>query len=239
MWVLINSLKPKANDDKHVIQSNDNIGNDAALEQMADAHSNEDNTFMKAFIQNVGNNLKTSKNNYQYNEYVKRFALSLYILACRNAYEFVRINLPGVIPSIATIESYMKCTNNFHTLENWFKTAEKSSLLNLLMFQPITSNLSQSAPFTLAAYGPNNKVISIDIIRRWLYIYNECLKQSIRIIGFSTDCDAKYLKSMRFVSGFFASLPNIPIIGNKDDNLFEINILAKWSSWFFLNKQAL
>ncbi|CAF1073586.1 unnamed protein product [Didymodactylos carnosus] len=187
MWVLcktvlINSLKPKANDDKHVIQSNDNIGNDASLEQMADAHSNEDNTFMKAFIENV---------------------------------------------------------DNFHTLENWFKTAEKSSLLNLLMFQPITSNLSQSAPFTLAAYGPNNKVISIDIIRRWLYIYNECLKQSIRIIGFSTDCDAKYLKSMRFVSGFFASLPNIPIIGNKDDNLFEINILAKWSSWFFLNKQTL
>ncbi|CAF1260361.1 unnamed protein product [Didymodactylos carnosus] len=40
-------------------------------------------------------------------------------------------------------------TDNFYTLENWFKTAEKSSLLNFHMIQPITSNLSQSAPFIL------------------------------------------------------------------------------------------
>ncbi|CAF1567070.1 unnamed protein product, partial [Didymodactylos carnosus] len=303
---LINSLKLKVNEDKHVIQSNDNTGNGALLEQIVDAHNNEGNTFMKAFIENIVNNLKRSKNNYQYNEYVKRFALSLYILAGRNAYEFVRINLPGAIPSIATIESYMKCTNvqitecefrfkslkhhlnridsrhgfcaedctsvvkkisydrisnsfigfctplnngvpqpvyfqtdNFHMLENWFKIAEKSSLLNLHMIQPITTDLSQSAPFILAAYGTNNKVISTGIIRRWLYIYNECSKESIRIIGFSTDCDAKYLKSMRLVSRFFANLPNIPITDNNDDNLFEIHVPAKWSSWFFLQPKQI
>ncbi|CAF1017695.1 unnamed protein product [Didymodactylos carnosus] len=108
---LINSLKLKANEDKHGIQSNINTGNGASLEQIVDALNNEHNTFMKAFIENIANNLKKTKNNYQYNKYVKRFALSLYILAGRNAYEFVRINLTDAIPSIATVESYMKCIN--------------------------------------------------------------------------------------------------------------------------------
>ncbi|CAF2898412.1 unnamed protein product [Rotaria sp. Silwood2] len=78
-------------------------------------------------------------------------------------------------------------TNSLEQLRTWFSSIDKASLLNINMFQPVSSNhLTSSAPFLLAAYGINNQYRSIEILKRWTYIYDECCKKQIRIIGFST-----------------------------------------------------
>ncbi|CAF4890626.1 unnamed protein product, partial [Rotaria sp. Silwood1] len=56
------------------------------------------------FMQALHANLTRNKNNYRYSGAVQHFAQSLYILGGRNVYEFVRINLPGAIPAIPTLE---------------------------------------------------------------------------------------------------------------------------------------
>ena len=96
-------------------------------------------------------------------------------------------------------------------LEHRFSSMDKSTLLNVHMVQPIMSKRKSSAPFILSAYGTNNKYTSIDIICRWISIFEQCLARDIRILGFSTDVDPKYLRAMKLVLGFFASLLNMPL----------------------------
>ena len=64
-----------------------------------------------------------------------------------------------------------------------------------------------------------------------MWIFETCRSSNIRIFSFSTDCDPKYLRAMRLITGFFAKLPNIPIIERTD--VFEVNLPRTWSSWFF------
>jgi hypothetical protein len=75
---------------------------------------NEDNdsrnnfSFLFVFIENVLSNLLKNKNNYRYDEAVMQFAQSLYILGGRNAYEFIRMNLPAALPSLSTLNDSLK-----------------------------------------------------------------------------------------------------------------------------------
>ncbi|CAM4842016.1 unnamed protein product [Rotaria magnacalcarata] len=116
-------------------------------------------------------------------------------------------------------------TDSFEQLKTWFSTVNKASLLNVHMFQPIPSNhLKSSSSFVLAVYGVNNQCTSIDILKRWSYIYDECY------------ADAKYLSAMRLTSGFFANLTNIKL--HENDDAFKINIPSHWT-WFFLRSQQL
>ena len=259
--------------------------------------------FLKSFLENITQNLPRSKCSYRYNAHVQRFAVSLFILAGRNAYNFVRMNIPCALPSISTVQllidkedgrmiegdfrfgtlkrhlasadtdipfcsedctavvsevSYDANSNSFvgfslpldnglpireyyrteslAQLKNWFATVDKSNLLNIHMVQPIASIGQKSSPFIVSAYGTNSRYTSLDILRRWIWIFEQCLGQGIRIIGFSTDGDPKYMKAMKLISGFFASLPNIEISGRRD--AFEVSVPVDWS-WFFLRRRQL
>ncbi|CAF3181521.1 unnamed protein product [Rotaria socialis] len=260
--------------------------------------------FLHRFLDNLLSNLPTAKSRYRYQEDVLDFALCLFISAGRNAYEFLRINIPGALPSLTTIQTklakeglralegefryndmikYMSTVNSkfafcaedcttaerkiiydsrsnsfvgfsppldeygiprmkyFQTdsiedLQCWFEQEDISKLLNLYMVQPINSNDQKISPYALAAYGTNGKYTSFDIIRRWFKVFEESSSQGIRIIGYSTDADAKYLLGMRLVSGFFATLLNSPI--SKHSLLLTTDIPKSWS-WFFLPRQQL
>ncbi|CAF2091322.1 unnamed protein product [Rotaria magnacalcarata] len=85
-------------------------------------------------------------------------------------------------------------------------------------------------PFLLSAYGVDNTFTAIDILRRWMYIFESCLDKGVRIVGFSTDADNKYLSAMRLASNFFASLPNFKL--QKHEHAFKIDIPNDWT-WFF------
>jgi hypothetical protein len=79
-------------------------------------------------------------------------------------------------------------TDSFDELKSWFSTLNRSSLLNIHMVQSFPSSKHPTIPsaFLLTGYGVVNTYTSMDILRRWLFIFNECLQKHIRIIGFST-----------------------------------------------------
>ncbi|CAF1648724.1 unnamed protein product [Rotaria magnacalcarata] len=262
------------------------------------------NSFLKDFINNIASNKKKSKNNYRYSTSVQSFSQALYIMEGRNAYEFVRLNLSGAVPSITSIDSFISkaggkimegefrydtlhhlqtsnnyqlavcsedCTgviqkivydaptntfigfstpldrgipvpqyfqtDSYEQLKVWFENEDKSSLLNVHMLELLTTSKSSSSSFLLGAYGITSKFNSIDVLRRWLWIFEHCQTSNIRILAFSTDCDPKYLRAMRLITGFFAKLPNIPI--SERDDAREVKLPKGWSSWFYMRTRQL
>ncbi|CAF2709092.1 unnamed protein product [Rotaria sp. Silwood2] len=85
-------------------------------------------------------------------------------------------------------------TENFEQLELWFNEIDKAKFINLYMLKSLVLS---DPPFILAAYGSNNKAKAIEILKRWLFIYHQCLIQDIHVIGFSTDADSRFLRAMR------------------------------------------
>ncbi|CAF5208642.1 unnamed protein product, partial [Rotaria magnacalcarata] len=56
------------------------------------------------------------------------------------------------------------------------------------------------SPFLLSAYGIDNTATVNDILKRWWYIFNQCLQRNIRIIGFAPDADAKHVRAMKLMN---------------------------------------
>ena len=67
--------------------------------------------FINIFISNLLKNMKRSKNNYQFDPIVTKFASVFKILAGHNAYELIRINLLGALPSDTTLKNYNENIN--------------------------------------------------------------------------------------------------------------------------------
>ncbi|CAF1529994.1 unnamed protein product, partial [Rotaria magnacalcarata] len=91
-------------------------------------------------------------------------------------------------------------TNSYSELEQWFEDFDKCKLINAHLVEPLltkTSSLVHSRPSIVSAYGTNNKVNSIEIFRKWIHMYNACKSKKINVVGFSSDCDPRYLKAMR------------------------------------------
>jgi len=263
-----------------------------------------DEPFLHHFLENLFSNLPLVKSRYRYNELIINFALCLYILSGRNAYDFLRLNMHGALPNITTIQTklanegfhalegefryddmikylnkidskfafcaedctsavrkvsydvqsnsfvgftipldengmprtkYFK-TNSFDELKSWFQEEDISHLINLHMIQPLCNNNQKISPFALAAYGTNGKYTCFDVLRHWYAIFEESLNRGVRILGYSTDADAKYLLAMKLVSGFFGILSNSPT--TKHSALFKVNIPTSWT-WFFLSGEQL
>ncbi|CAF4104475.1 unnamed protein product [Rotaria sp. Silwood2] len=144
---------------------------------------------------------------------------------------------PSLLDRGVPIKSYYQ-TNSFDALKLWFNSIDKASLLNVHMIQPVqsTDNSSIPSPYLLSAYGIDNTATANDILQRWWYIFNQSLQRNIRIIGFSTDADPKYLRAMRLMSGFLGALPNFQV--HQHPQAFQIKIRSHWS-WFYLREQQL
>ncbi|CAF1620840.1 unnamed protein product [Rotaria magnacalcarata] len=277
------------------------------LFQVIDEQNHEDNSeqssFLNYFLDNISSNLCRSKNAYRYTEPVLQFATSLHILGGKVAYEFMRLNLPGALPALSTLQtlalnrdyrikegefrfdslathmqsletniafasedstvvikkvSYDSHTNSFvgfelplndgiptilyyqtdsfQKLREWFSSKDRSNLINIHMVQPISNIQLGSNPFLLFAFGTKNIYETIDIIRRWIWIFEQSLLKNVRIVGFSTDGDPKYMRAMRLSIGFFATLPNVKLDAYKDS--FHVNIPEAWN-WYFLGDSHL
>ena len=92
------------------------------------------------------------------------------------------------------IPEYYK-TDSYEQFKVWFANVQKSNLLNIYMFQilPSPGKLTSASPFLISAFGVDGTTSSIGIIYRWVHIFECCLKNQIRIIGFSTGNCVKYL----------------------------------------------
>ncbi|CAF1481283.1 unnamed protein product [Rotaria sp. Silwood1] len=215
-------------------------------------NNNKANRCLTMFIDNVVFNLTQSSNNFRYTESIKKFAICLYIFGGKQCYEFVRLNMPGNIPHLSTLDGlinksnmtlteaefkfdslqkfqsgfgfcsedttgvipkveYDSSTNSFigfttpivdgiplmkhyqaDTFDDFkiiYSTNETAPLLNVHMFQSISTEDDPTnfpKPVLLSAYGVDNKFTAMDILRRWMYIFERCLDKDVRIIGFST-----------------------------------------------------
>ena len=261
--------------------------------------SKDDHAFLFAFVENIFRNLLRNRNNYRHSEAIENFAQSLYIMGGRNTYEFVRLNLPGSLPTLSTLNenltkagakieecqfrydklehhrkmfghqiavcsedstavikkvSYDSSTNtftgfstpirdgipkvghfrtdSFDQLNNWFENEDKASLINVHMVQPLSASENHVSPFLLSVFGTNNNFTAIDVLRRWMWIYESSLKSNVRVVAFSTDCDARYLLAMRLATGFFANV--VDNISSDQTDMLEIDLPGEWTQWFFM-----
>ena len=192
---------------------------------------------MSSFLNTIDWNRHRSPNNYRYETSVLRFATGFFILAGIYVYEFVRINLKFLLPSIYTIKKFYtqnpyseakfrfdECTkyfesydcqyafmsedcsavtlrveydatlntyngfvtpilngipeensfqcNSFEDFKDAIDTTPRSSLANLHSVQPISiSDRFAPAAAILSAYGTDNKINSMDALKRWFYIF--------------------------------------------------------------------
>lgn len=128
-------------------------------------------------------------------------------------------------------------TDSYAELQLWFEEKTKSSLINVHMLQPLflSSSNAVSKPFLLAAYGIDGTFTSEDVMNRWLWLFREAKDKGVRILGYSTDCDARYLRAMRIASGFFVQ--HIDYRFQNHPNCFKIND-PKWN-WFFMTAPQL
>jgi hypothetical protein len=133
--------------------------------------------------------------------------------------------------------SFSFVTDDFADLDSWFNTKERSTLLNIHVVQGLTNIQNHAtSPSLLACYGTNSRYTWLHVLCRWLSIVEEFRTKGIRVIGFSTDADPKYLKCMRMAMGFFASMPNSSI--ESAQYAFDVHIPARWT-WFFLRRRQL
>ena len=124
-------------------------------------------------------------------------------------------------------------TDNFDELGRWFDEIEKSNFITLHMMKSIVPSIP---PMILAAYGSHNEGTAIDVLKKWLFIYNKSSSEGVCVIGFSTDADGRYLRAMRLCSRLFAELPNLNLFKYNDP--FDIKIPKHWT-WFFMKEQQI
>ncbi|CAF2961111.1 unnamed protein product [Rotaria sp. Silwood2] len=144
---------------------------------------------------------------------------------------FVGFSLPLDKNGLPIAKSY--ATDSFTRFEQWYSNIPRAKLLNACLVQPLSSSLNNISPYLLTAYGTDNKFKSSDVISRWYHVHQECKAKGIRILGFSTDCDSRYLNAMRISLGFFANFAY-----DDHPDLFAVDLPSTWS-WFFMQHEQL
>ncbi|CAF4340856.1 unnamed protein product, partial [Rotaria magnacalcarata] len=74
-----------------------------------------DLTFLNIILNNMIRNLVTEETGFRYDTIVRQFATSLYILGGLTAYEFVRLNIPALLPSVQIMQTYIAASDNHLT----------------------------------------------------------------------------------------------------------------------------
>ena len=114
-------IKTSSNGDPYSSLSSDFINKYPLLKkliiwyQRVDNENEDDqnnNTFLKHFIDTLTDNLTKSSNNFRYSNSIKNFALSLYILGGKLTYEFIRLNLPGSLPHLSLLNSLISSSDS-------------------------------------------------------------------------------------------------------------------------------
>ncbi|CAF1212167.1 unnamed protein product [Adineta ricciae] len=113
----------------------------------------ESEPFINIFLNNLLKNMKRPKNNFRFNDIIKKFASVLRILAGNNAYEFIRINLPGALPSNTTLENYdanmnfelKECEFRFDMLKDYMQSIKSEYVFSSEDATGVVSSVSYDA----------------------------------------------------------------------------------------------
>lgn len=128
-------------------------------------------------------------------------------------------------------------TDSFAELKSWFEEKRKATLINIHMVQPLFNSASHrfSAPFFLSSYGIDGKYAADVVLDRYLWIYNESKRNGIRMLGFSSDADPRFMRAMRVASGLFICNPDQRFVTHPD--VFEVDV-CQWK-WFLIRSKQL
>lgn len=99
-----------------------------------------------------------------------------------------RTGLPLTYSYLAKSASEIQC----HMMK---ENEEKSKLVYVILAQSVKENFPA---FPLLVFGTSNKFMSIDVINRWEYTIEELKKNSIEVLGISSDADPRLLSAMRY-----------------------------------------
>ncbi|CAF2142265.1 unnamed protein product [Rotaria magnacalcarata] len=196
-----------------------------------------DFTFFYLMMTNIINNSIKEDRGYRYDSIVRHIcaedctATVSKIVYDTQTNTFIGFSLPLDQNGLPIAKSYS--TDSFTCLENWYLNDPIAKSLGAHLIQPLSSSLENISPYLLAVDGTNNKFKSPDVITRWGYIYRQCKAKGVRVIGYSTDCDCRYLNAMKRPLGFFGDFA----YHNHPDN-YEINIPNKWN-WFLTQSKQL
>lgn len=143
---------------------------------------------------------------------------------------------PQLVNGLPVINQFQ--TNSYNELQQWFENFDKAKLINANLVEPLLNKNGSihSRPYIISAYGSDNKHTGIDVLRKWIYMYNECKKRNIVVVGFASDCEARYLKAMQISLGFFTHTPNINLLSD-NKNLLELTVPSTWKFFFMRTRQ--
>lgn len=90
--------------------------------------SDHEHGILPDFIDTITENLTRPRNRFRYNDTMKNFALSLYILGGKLTYEFIRMNLPGSVPNLTMLNTLISNSDaKISEAEFRFDNVRKSS----------------------------------------------------------------------------------------------------------------
>ena len=122
---------PNVNSSRAATSNSTNETGNVVSEPSRMINDNESKSFANIFVENLLRNMDRSSNNYRFNLNINKFASACHILAGHHAYEFIRINLPGSLPSITSLKNYNE-TMNMHLNESEFRFDLLSDYLHLI-----------------------------------------------------------------------------------------------------------
>ena len=125
----------------------------------ANTDSIRSHSFLLEIVKNILENLMRQKNNYRYSEPVQRFAQALYVLGGRNTYEFVRLNLPGALPTLSTVDSSLKRSGGRIT-EGEFRYDDLKDHQRSYQYQLAVCSEDCTAAVKKVTYNPANDTFS-------------------------------------------------------------------------------
>ena len=81
--------------------------------------------------------------------------------------------------------------------------------------------------YILSVYGTANETNALEVLQRWIFMYDRCKRENIHVVGFTTDADPRYLEAMKLALGFFVRTPNINLASSETDS-FELDVPQSW-----------
>ena len=123
--------------------------------------------------------------------------------------------------------------DSFSVMENMFKNFPIAKYAYVYMAQPLCQNVP---PMCLACLGTDNKFSAEDLLPRWRYIVEECLKRNVIVLSFGADGDSRVMKCMTMSTALtipdssctekfsaFSNVSNSPVC-----------IPDNWKGWFHI-----
>ena len=122
---------------------------------------------------------------------------------CNKTNRLVGFALPSDKDGLPIVDSFL--ATSLDVIEQTFKTQTICKYAYVYMAQSVSKNVPA---FCLACMGSTNCFTAEDVLKRWKYIYVQCLQRKISVVSFGADGDTRELRAMKISSQFNIKHPD-------------------------------